>query len=90
MVHAGGRLRFRLKLEIDALVGLFGVPVGQADGLRCRRALRQQHQQLFDVGLVGDGNLVDADQVGQQDRQRRLQPVEQLPHLVGRRAGLLQ
>ena len=56
---------------------------GDADRLHVGDALRQQHQQLLDGRLVGDRDLADADQVGQQHRQRRLQPVEQWPRLVG-------
>ena len=49
-----------------------------------------QDQQLLDGRLVGEGHLADAGQVGQQDRQRGLQPLEQLAGLVGGRAAVAQ
>jgi hypothetical protein len=42
---------------------------------------RQQHQYLFQRSMVGDGDLADSGQIGQQHRQRRFDLVEQPRHL---------
>ena len=52
--------------------------VGDDAGLVGRDGLREHHQQLFDVILVGERDLADADEIGQQDRQGGLQPLDQL------------
>ena len=52
--------------------------------------LGKQHQDLFDVGLVGERDLADADQIGQHDRQGGLQPLDQLACLRERWAAVVQ
>ncbi|VAZ65795.1 hypothetical protein LAUMK40_01925 [Mycobacterium kansasii] len=91
---AGGARRRQVESHVeaeeDALVALLGVAVGHADRLNGGHRLGQQHQQLLDGGVIADRNLTDADQIGQQHRQCRIDPVEQLPDFRGGRARLLQ
>src|SRR4029077_615193 len=84
------QVEVQVECQVVTLVVLFGVPLGHAYRLGGGGALRQQHNQLLEARLVGDGDLTDAHQIRQYDRQRRLQPVEQGPHLVGGSRALLE
>ena len=55
-----------------------------ASGLLDSDRRRQQHQQLLQRGVVGDADLPDGGQVGQQHRQRRFDLVEEPRRLVRR------
>jgi hypothetical protein len=44
--------------------------------LQDRNARRQKDEELLEIVPVGDADLVEAGQIGHQDRQGRLQPIQ--------------
>ena len=84
------QVEVEVEAEVLAPVVLLGVLIRHEGATGLGGDLGKQHQELFDVGLVGERDLADADQIGQHDRQGGLQPLDQLPGLPERWAAVVQ
>lgn len=72
------QVQSQVETQEGALVALFGVPVRDIDRLNRGHRLGKKDQQLLNAGVIGQRHLPDTDQVGEQDRQGRVYPIQEL------------